>query len=101
MTTPPCTARTRAVQGGASSYPDLARMALTVRRASQARKVPRASRARRGRRVRPGLPPPDGYSLQPPPDDPDALICQRDGAPQPEPTTTTSPPAILSDRRRM
>ncbi|MFZ3569970.1 collagen-like protein [Streptomyces sp. BH097] len=27
---------------------------------------------------------PSGYSLQPPPDDPDALVCRRDGAPQPE-----------------
>ncbi|MFG2855715.1 collagen-like protein [Streptomyces mirabilis] len=26
---------------------------------------------------------PDGYSLQPPADDPDALVCRRDGAPQP------------------
>jgi hypothetical protein len=29
---------------------------------------------------------PDGYSLQPPPDDPDALVCRRDSAPTPEPT---------------
>jgi len=45
---------------------------------------------------------PDGYSLQPPPDDPDALVCRRDGAPSsptPTPTTTSSPPALL-DRRR-
>jgi hypothetical protein len=27
---------------------------------------------------------PDGYSLQPPPDDPNALVCRRDGAPAPE-----------------
>lgn len=27
---------------------------------------------------------PDGYSLQPPPDDPDALVCRRDGAPAPQ-----------------
>ncbi|MDJ0460570.1 collagen-like protein [Streptomyces sp. H27-C3] len=26
---------------------------------------------------------PDGYSLQPPPDDPDALVCRKDGAPAP------------------
>jgi hypothetical protein len=26
---------------------------------------------------------PDGYSLQPPADDPDALVCRKDGAPQP------------------
>ena len=29
---------------------------------------------------------PDGYSLQAPTSDPDALICRRDGAPQPTPT---------------
>ncbi|MEV0963250.1 collagen-like protein [Streptomyces sp. NPDC049910] len=29
---------------------------------------------------------PDGYSLQPPPDDPDALVCRRDDAPDPEPS---------------
>jgi outer membrane murein-binding lipoprotein Lpp len=29
---------------------------------------------------------PDGYSLQAPADDPDALVCRRDGAPDPEPT---------------
>lgn len=27
---------------------------------------------------------PDGYSLQPPADDPDALVCRRDGAPPPK-----------------
>lgn len=27
---------------------------------------------------------PDGYSLQPPADDPDALVCRRDSAPQPQ-----------------
>ncbi|MFB7162346.1 collagen-like protein [Streptomyces sp. NPDC056242] len=27
---------------------------------------------------------PEGYSLQPPADDPDALVCRRDGAPQPQ-----------------
>lgn len=44
---------------------------------------------------------PDGYSLQPPADDPDALVCRRDGAPSPEPSPTTSPPAVLApDRRR-
>lgn len=28
---------------------------------------------------------PDGYSLQPPPDDPDALVCRRESAPTPSP----------------
>lgn len=44
---------------------------------------------------------PSGYSLQPPADDPDALVCRRDSAP---PSTPTSPapsqPAALLDRRR-
>ncbi|MGW7598105.1 collagen-like protein [Streptomyces antimycoticus] len=46
---------------------------------------------------------PDGYSLQPPPDDPDALVCRKDGAPAPEPDPDSSPqtPAALApDRRR-
>lgn len=30
---------------------------------------------------------PDGYSLQPPVDDPDALVCRRDSAPDPDPNT--------------
>ncbi|MFG3140746.1 collagen-like protein [Streptomyces sp. NPDC048211] len=43
---------------------------------------------------------PDGYSLQPPPDDPDALLCRRDTAPT-NPTPTPSPAAYaLLDRRR-
>ncbi|MFE4020646.1 collagen-like protein [Streptomyces sp. NPDC059101] len=45
---------------------------------------------------------PTGYRLQAPPDDPDALVCRRDGAPaSPDPTPSTSPPAVLTpDRRR-
>lgn len=42
---------------------------------------------------------PDGYSLQPAVDDPDALVCRRDGAPQPT-TPAPSTPAALLDRRR-
>jgi len=45
---------------------------------------------------------PDGYSLQAPSYDPDALVCRRDGAPQPS-DSETSPqtPAVLApDRRR-
>lgn len=43
---------------------------------------------------------PAGYSLQPPPSDPDALVCRRDGAPS-VPAPTTSPAAYaLLDRRR-
>ncbi|MFF5589742.1 collagen-like domain-containing protein [Streptomyces hygroscopicus] len=47
---------------------------------------------------------PSGYSLQPPADDPDALVCRRDGAPQPQPEPTSGPstPAALApDRRRL
>ncbi|ROQ69162.1 collagen triple helix repeat protein [Streptomyces sp. 840.1] len=43
---------------------------------------------------------PAGYSLQPPPSDPDALVCRRDGAPAvPNPTTSPAAYALL-DRRR-
>lgn len=48
----------------------------------------------------PGPSCPDGYSLRPPLDDPDALVCRRDGAPQPERSTSTQP-AVVSDRRRL
>jgi hypothetical protein len=44
---------------------------------------------------------PDGYSLQPPADDPYALVCRRDDAPQPSPTpTSTAMAALPPDRRR-
>lgn len=38
---------------------------------------------------------PDGYSLQPPPDDPDALICRKDAAPQPSDSDSPSAPQAL------
>ncbi|MFJ8760860.1 collagen-like protein [Streptomyces cyaneofuscatus] len=34
---------------------------------------------------------PDDYSLQPPPSDPDALVCRRTGAPTPSPDPTGTP----------
>ncbi|MGW6583456.1 collagen-like protein [Streptomyces globisporus] len=44
---------------------------------------------------------PAGYSLQPPPTDPDALVCRRDGASPPEdPATTPSPLAAALDPTR-
>lgn len=42
---------------------------------------------------------PDGYSLQPPADDPDALVCRKDSAPPPTSPAPTQPAALL-DRRR-
>jgi hypothetical protein len=44
---------------------------------------------------------PDGYSLQAPADDPDALICRRDGAPPPdEPGNGNNPLVALDPTRR-
>jgi hypothetical protein len=42
---------------------------------------------------------PDGYSLQPPPDDPDALVCRRDGAPPPD-DDKPGPLALALDPQR-
>ena len=39
---------------------------------------------------------PDGYTLQPPADDPDALVCRRAGAPPPEPSPSPSAPVPLA-----
>jgi len=43
---------------------------------------------------------PSGYSLQPPANDPDALVCRRDGAPAPGPEPTSSGPLALDPTRR-
>ncbi|MGW0537797.1 collagen-like protein [Streptomyces sp. NPDC003032] len=43
---------------------------------------------------------PSGYSLQAPADDPDALVCRRDGAPDPEPDDRPAPQAALDPTRR-
>jgi hypothetical protein len=43
---------------------------------------------------------PSGYSLQQPDYDPDALVCRRDGAPQPTPSPSQQPPVIAPERRR-
>lgn len=43
---------------------------------------------------------PDGYSLQEPADDPDALICRRDGAPDPAPNEPGPLAAALDPTRR-
>lgn len=48
---------------------------------------------------------PDGYSLQAPADDPDALVCRRDGAPQPsDPSPSPTSSTLLglpAERRRI
>ncbi|MFF2189227.1 collagen-like protein [Streptomyces sp. NPDC058155] len=52
----------------------------------------------------PGQNCPDGYTLQPPPGDPDGLMCRRTSAPGPAPETPPSSPSLLglpADRRRV
>lgn len=44
---------------------------------------------------------PDGYSLQAPADDPDALVCRRDGAPDPEEPGNSPLAAALDPQRRV
>ncbi|MER8158176.1 collagen-like protein [Streptomyces sp. NPDC094472] len=47
---------------------------------------------------------PEGYSLQAPSWDPDALVCRRDGAPQPQPDPSpggSTPAALAPERRRL
>ncbi|MFD6587251.1 collagen-like protein [Streptomyces anulatus] len=50
----------------------------------------------------PGPACPDGYTLQPPPTDPDALVCRRTGAPSvpDDPASTPSPLALALDPTR-
>lgn len=43
---------------------------------------------------------PDGYSLQTPPADPDALVCRRDGAPAPDDDGGPSPSSAALDPQR-
>lgn len=43
---------------------------------------------------------PEGYSLQAPSYDPDALVCRKDGAPDPEPGEENSPQASALDPNR-
>lgn len=57
----------------------------------------------RGERGPAGPTCPDGYSLQPPPTDPDALVCRRDQAPTPQPDGDAPQPlsmAALDPNRR-
>ena len=48
---------------------------------------PQGEQGPRGEKGPPGPDCPDGYSLQAPSWDPDALVCRRDGAPQPGPSS--------------
>ncbi|MFI8988675.1 collagen-like protein [Streptomyces antimycoticus] len=62
----------------------------------------RGEKGDRGEQGPPGPSCPDGYSPQAPSWDPDALVCRKDGAPQPEPTDSpTTPAALAPDRRRL
>jgi hypothetical protein len=62
----------------------------------------RGEKGDRGEQGPPGPSCPDGYSPQAPSWDPDALVCRKDGAPQPEPTDSPTTPAVLApDRRRL
>lgn len=47
-----------------------------------------------------GQPCPDGYSFQAPADDPNALVCRRDGAPQPEQKNSTGLLSLGLDPQR-
>ncbi|WP_170994715.1 collagen-like protein [Streptomyces sp. BPSDS2] len=53
-----------------------------------------------GRDGTPGPACPDGYSLQPPPGDPDALVCRRTTPAQPDDPTGSSPLAVALDPAR-
>ncbi|GAB2732868.1 collagen-like protein [Streptomyces bullii] len=51
---------------------------------------PQGEQGPRGEQGPPGPDCPDGYSLQAPSWDPDALVCRRNGAPDPEPSPSSS-----------
>ena len=57
-------------------------------------------RGEKGDRGEPGPACPDGYSLQAPSWDPDALVCRRDGAPQPSDSPSPSPSSLALDPQR-
>ncbi|MFF7829709.1 collagen-like protein [Streptomyces rochei] len=67
----------------------------------QGEQGPRGEQGPAGERGPAGPSCPDGYSLQPPPDDPDALVCRRDGAPSDGGSEApTSPLALALDPSR-
>lgn len=61
---------------------------------------PKGEPGERGEQGPPGPACPTGYSLQAPADDPDALVCRRNGAPQPEDPGSTPQPLALDPLRR-
>jgi hypothetical protein len=62
---------------------------------------PQGESGERGEQGPPGPACPDGYSLQAPSYDPDALVCRKDGAPQPDqPGDVPSPQALALDPHR-
>lgn len=61
---------------------------------------PQGDRGEDGSDGRDGQTCPDGYSLQPPADDPDALVCRRDGAPPPDEPGPQALSLALDPQRR-
>lgn len=61
---------------------------------------PAGAQGERGEQGPPGPNCPDGYSLQAPASDPDALVCRRNGAPDPKPTDDGPLPLALDPNRR-
>lgn len=61
---------------------------------------PRGEQGPQGERGPAGPHCPDGYSLQAPTYDPDALVCRKDGAPQPGDSESPSPQALALDPQR-
>ncbi|MFF5001689.1 collagen-like protein [Streptomyces phaeochromogenes] len=61
---------------------------------------PQGEQGPRGEQGSPGPACPDGYSLQPPADDPDALVCRRDGAPPPDDEPASPLTLALDPSRR-
>ncbi|WP_330336834.1 hypothetical protein [Streptomyces sp. NBC_00557] len=75
----------------------------SVLRGRQARQDRQGLQGRRGHQARTAGTGtcPDGYSLQAPSYDPDALVCRKDGAPQPSDSNTpTTPQALGLDPHR-
>jgi hypothetical protein len=61
---------------------------------------PQGEQGPQGERGEPGPDCPDGYSLQAPAGDPDALVCRRDGAPPPDDGPGSGPQSLALDPQR-